>query len=234
MFARHLFLALAAASLLLAGCGGGSEQAASLSAEKFAAVKQHADAHAASVTPAQAAEQLLNAAESAYPGYFTGHKQTQSYGAFAFRFYPETNMYLGVAIVAGLGYTQNGIYVVGTGFGTLANPAYQGVVTNFLPGLVIDSGLGGNKTLTVTVTVQGFSSTIQVGSVPAPTTEVDFCSGLTSDTTFTSIGEQGGGSLTINSCSFNGTSGSISATLTYVIPGYPSQVIPYTIMYSYS
>ena len=231
MLARQFFMALAAASLI-AGCGGGSDESASLSPQKFAAA-QRADVHAASVTPAQAADQLLNAAESAYPGYFTGHKSTQTYGAFAFRFYPETNMYLGVAIVPGMGYTQNGIYVVGSGFGTLANPSYQGTVTQFLPGLVIiDTGLGGNKTLTVTVTVLGQSSQVQLLNVPEPTATADFCAGLANDTTFTQVFATYGGSYSISNCSFSGNTGSISAHVSITSPYQFSA--DFTITYAYT
>jgi hypothetical protein len=79
--------------------------------------------------------------------------------------------------------------------------------------------------------VSGISSTINVGSVPAPTTQSDFCSGIESDTTFTQIGASGGGTLTINSCSFSGNTGHLSATLT--VTGPVNVTIPYTVTYAY-
>lgn len=233
MIARHFFLALAAASLI-AGCGGGDETA-SLSPQKFAAA-QRADVHAAAtVTPAQAANQLLDYAQSVYPGLFPAGAVTQSFGPFAFRYYQSTNMYLGVAIVADPAYVQNGIYVVGQGFGTLANPAagYQGTLSTFLPNLVIDTGLNTGHTLTISGTAGGFAfQPVIIQNVPAPNTEVAFCTGLASDSTFSQITAAGGGTVTITHCSFNGLSGTISALVNIT---YGTTVIhtDFSITYTY-
>jgi hypothetical protein len=139
---RHLLLAIATPALITA-CGGGEPQALSpqfLSPQKFAAA-QHAQARASSVTPAEAAEQLLNAAETYYPDYFPGHKVTATYGPFAYRFYPENDVYVGVAVTAsGTVYVQNGVYVAGAGRGTIDAPGFRGTVNDFLPGLVIGPG----------------------------------------------------------------------------------------------
>jgi hypothetical protein len=233
-FARKLIGVLAiAATAVLAACGGGDE-VASLSPSKVAAAAQRADVHATStVTPAQAAEALLNAAELAYPNLFSSHQTTQTYGPFAFRQYAN-GYFLGVAILANAGYTQNGIYVVGQGFGTLANPAagYQGTVTQFLPQLVIDTGLGGNKTLTITVSVLGSSYQVQVLNIPEPTAQADFCSGLANDTTFTQVFAQYGGSYTIHNCTFSGNTGSIQANVTITSPYTYS--VDFTITYAYT
>ena len=91
----------------------------------------------------------------------------------------------------------------------------------------------GTSNLTVSVTVNGLASgTIAVGNVPKPANEAEFCGAIQYDATFTSIGASGGGTLTINSCSFSGNVGNISATLTIVTP--VSMTIPYTVTYTYN
>jgi len=91
----------------------------------------------------------------------------------------------------------------------------------------------GNSNLTVSVTVNGLASgTIAVGNVPKPANEAEFCGAIQNDTTFTSIGASGGGTLTINSCSFSGNVGNISATLAVTVP--VSLTIPYSVTYTYN
>lgn len=224
---KYLLAAILAASL--AACGGG-EAPQTLSSQKFAAAQS--PQALVTVTPVQAAEQLLNAAEGAYPGLFPVHQSTASYGPFAFRYYPQTDMYIGVSTITGTPYVQNGIYVVGTGFGTLANPAYQGLVTQYLSNLsIVDPLASGNKTLVITVNVLGTSSTINVGSVPAPTSQTEFCSELQNDTSFSQIFDGMAGTLTINSCSFSGSTGNVTATLSITSPYVFSTT--YTITYAY-
>src|SRR3569832_162687 len=110
--ARRFFALLAViASLVAAGCGGGSE-VAQLSADKLAAVKSPLRAGTA-VTPTDAAELLLNAAESAFPTLFPGHQPTQSYGPFKLRFYAATNTYIGVTVTADAAYQLYAVYTVG-------------------------------------------------------------------------------------------------------------------------
>jgi len=223
--ALKYMVALAIAGLV-AGCGGG--ETPTLSPQRIAKAAQ---SPMASVTPAAAAELLLDAAEAAYPALFVGHQTTQTFGEFTFRHYPQTGMYLGVVTAASAHYNLNGVYVVGGGFGTLANPGYQGQVTSFI-NVDIGGGTTTGHTLVVTVSVMGHSSTITVNNVPAPTTQGEFCSGLPADTTFTQIAEGAGGTMTIHSCSFTGTSGSISATLSVTYGGY-TQTVDYVITYAY-
>lgn len=223
------YLVSLAFTAVLAACGGGDDLA-SLSTERIAAAQPKRAV--TTVSASQAADMLMDAAEAAYPTLFPGHGVTQSWGPFAFRHYASTNMYLGVVVAQQAGYTMNGVYVVGNGFGTLAAPSYQGVVTNYLTNIVIDTGQSSGHTLVVTVSVMGVGSTITVNNVPAPTGQVDFCSGLASDTTFTQIAAQGGGTLTINSCSYSGNTGQIAATL--AITGPYSYTVPYTITYTYN
>jgi len=93
-------------------------------------------------------------------------------------------------------------------------------------------GTGGTSNLTVQVTISGItSSTIAVGNVPAPTSQSEFCGAIDNDATFTQIGTSGGGSLTINSCSFSGKVGKVDATLKITSPVVMS--VPYTITYTY-
>jgi len=226
MSALKYIVALAIAGLV-AGCGGG-EDAPTLSPARMAKAAQ---GPMAAVTSAAAAELLMDAAEAAYPTLFVGHQTTQTFGEFAFRHYPQTGMYLGVVISASAHYTLNGVYVVGGGFGTLANPGYQGQVTSFI-NVDLGGGTTTGHTLVVMVNVMGQSSTITVNNVPAPTTQADFCSGLAADTTFSQIAAGGGGTMTINSCSFNGTTGHIAATLSVSYAGF-TQTVSYTITYTY-
>src|SRR6185436_16720073 len=110
MNCRHL-IALAAAAALLTGCGGGAEPAtdtstpaAAMSSLRTALSANSGRKVALAVTPAQAADQLMNYGEQLLPQFFRGHKVTQSFGAFLFRYYPETDAYLGVVVNAGMGY----------------------------------------------------------------------------------------------------------------------------------
>jgi len=68
--------------------------------------------------------------------------------------------------------------------------------------------------------------------VPKPASNTEFCGAIQNDSTFSSIGASGGGTLTINSCSFSGNVGNISATLAIVTP--VSMTIPYTVTYTYN
>jgi len=94
-------------------------------------------------------------------------------------------------------------------------------------------GGGGAGTLTVNVTISGVAaSSINVGSVPMPSSQAEFCDSLSTDSTFSSIGESGGGTLTINSCSFSGNTGTVNATLSITSP--IAMTIPYVVTYVYN
>jgi hypothetical protein len=230
---RNVLFVLAA--VLMAGCGGGSEAPASLEPQALAAAHVPQQASAV-VTPADAAELLLNAAESAYSVYFPGHQTTQTFGPFRFRYYAATNTYIGVTVTADPAYQLYSVYTVGPAFhNDLGHPALQGSVTVLLGNsITIDTGLSTGHTLTVSVTAAGITSPpVTITNVPAPNTQLDFCTGLATDTTFTQIAAGAGGSMTINSCSFNGTTGNIAATLT-IVYGTFQQTFSYTITYTYS
>jgi hypothetical protein len=225
------YIAALALAGLVAGCGGGGDEPAALSPQKVAKA-QRAQVSTSSITSAAAADLLMDAAEIAYPAYFPGHKETMLFSPFAFRYYPETGMYIGVVTSASAQYPQlNGIYVVGPGFGTLANPSFQGLVTQYLPVVIGDGGDDGTtyRTLSITVTVYGQPYTVQVGSVPLPVAEVDFCTGLYSDPTVVQLLASYGASFVIDGCSFSGTTGSFSGTVT--VAGYGA--VPFSVTYAY-
>lgn len=95
------------------------------------------------------------------------------------------------------------------------------------------TGTAGNANLTLQVNVNGIlSSTITVGNVPKPASETDFCGAVQSDPNLTQIGTGAGGTLTINSCSYSGNTGTISATVSLTSPIAMS--IPYTVIYTYN
>ena len=74
---------------------------------------------------------------------------------------------------------------------------------------------GGTGGLTVDVVAGGVSlPAISVSGVAPPTGKDEFCNGITSDPTFTSIGVAGGGTLEVFMCDFSGNVGTVSATLT--------------------
>ena len=224
--ALKYILALAIAGLV-AGCGGGSETP-TLSPQRMKAA-QAPMVSTASVSASAAAELLLTAAEAAFPAFFPGPQTTQFFGPFAFRYYPQTNMYLGVVISADAHYTLHGVYVVGNGFGTLDNPGYQGLMTSFI-NVDIGGGTTTGHTLSVTVTVYGQSTTVNVGNVPAlPVTEVDFCTGLNTGMTINELLAAYGASFSITGCSFSGLTGSFSGTITV-----PGQSVPFSVTYTYS
>lgn len=129
---RKTLLAVAVTAAL-AACGGGTMEAATPAGAASALRAQAQALRNAAVTPEEAARQLMDAAESAYGAYFPSHQQTQSAGPFHFRYYPETQVYLGVVVTAGMGYEVGAIYVIGGPFGgSIESPVAQGFVTNYI------------------------------------------------------------------------------------------------------
>jgi len=134
---KHL-IALATA-VFLAGCGGGSDEAASnnntstpaAAAAQLRTALAAAPKVAAAVSPTEAAEQLMNFAEtSVYGFFFPGPRPaTNSLPPFRYRAY-SNGVYLGVVVTAGMGYTMNGVYVMGGPFGDA--PIYVGLLTDFI------------------------------------------------------------------------------------------------------
>ncbi|NVO06973.1 MAG: hypothetical protein HXX19_14080, partial [Rhodoferax sp.] len=89
----------------------------------------------------------------------------------------------------------------------------------------------GTGTLTIETTVVGTSTTIVVNGVTKPSTQTEFCSFAQNDSSTTAL-KANGGSLTINSCTFSGSVGNISATLAITSPVAFST--SYTIKYTYN
>ena len=113
--------------LLLASCGGGSEPPSAAGSAMLGALRAHAAA-APARSPQEAAEELMEFAERAHPEFFPGRRTTEFSAPFAYRFYPETGVYLGVAI-ENSAYALNGVYVMGGDFGP--EPVFVGLVSTF-------------------------------------------------------------------------------------------------------
>lgn len=95
-------------------------------------------------------------------------------------------------------------------------------------------GAGGNSNLVLSVTISGIAgANISINGVPKPSNQTEFCADMTSNSS-TSLNNALGaaGTFTINSCSFNGTVGNISATLAITSP--VSVTVPYTVVYTYN
>ena len=130
-----------AAAVVVAGCGGGAEDASEATQNDDAGATTQATINTLrtrlaaegvrsdAVAPQTAAEQLLDFAESRFPMYFPGHATTQTLGPFRFRAYPG-GTYLGVATSAEGGYVANGVYAMGGPFGS--QPTYVGLLTDFI------------------------------------------------------------------------------------------------------
>jgi hypothetical protein len=90
---------------------------------------------------------------------------------------------------------------------------------------------GGGTSATINVTAGGVSlPAISVSGLPTPTSQSDFCDDITADPTFSGLGT-GGATLTVNSCSYSGKTGTVNATLS---GGSLPMSIPYVIAYTYN
>jgi trimeric autotransporter adhesin len=127
---RQVVLSLLCAVALF-GCGGGNQVGVSAALAAAATLRVlSADLLAGSVTPEQAADQLMNFAEANFPVFFPAHKATLTSDPFVYRYYPETGTYLGVVIGSGSQYQLGGVYVLGGSFGAV--PSYVGPLTSFI------------------------------------------------------------------------------------------------------
>lgn len=98
------------------------------------------------------------------------------------------------------------------------------------------SGGGGsnNHYLTLEVTVSGITgANVQIDGVSAPANQTAFCSDMTDTNSSTSLNNALGavGTFTINSCSFNGSVGTVTATLAITSP--VALNVPYSVVYTY-
>ncbi len=110
------------------------------------------------------------------------------------------------------------------------NVSGTGLLGQFTPSAGSGGGTGnGGGSLMVDVAIGGTpSASFTIDNVPAPASESEFCSSIQNDSTFQSIGTQGGGTLTVSSCSFSNQVGIVDATL--VISG---MTINYRVTYRY-
>ncbi|MDP2794986.1 MAG: hypothetical protein Q8O25_13065 [Sulfurisoma sp.] len=112
---------------------------------------------------------------------------------------------------------------------SLVNPALSLVSVG---GITVNPPASGNYALDITVSALGIPvPAIRINNVSKPGTESDFCSASNYEEFQQSL-QSVSGSWSITSCSFNGTGGQISATLTVTDP-FPITV-PYTVAYTYS
>lgn len=95
--------------------------------------------------------------------------------------------------------------------------------------LVVDAGTAGKYTLDVVVTVMGAATpVVTVTNVPKPATQEAFCNAPEMREQITQSTQGLTGSWTLNSCSFNGTTGTIAMTLVT-----PFMTLPYSAQYTY-
>jgi hypothetical protein len=244
MLRIKLALAATATAFLLAACGGGSDEPVAVTHESIAsalkAAPQEAAAQAAASTAETRAEQIFQLAESRLASVFPAGPTTTSLPPFVYRRYSNGTV-LAVVLQDGTAFTLDGIYALGGTLGTtprliakvsdLLGPAPSTSTTT-----TTTTGTTGTttKTLQITVSAMGVTQTVTVGSVPVPTTtQTSFCTSLPNDSTFKSLIAQYGanGSLTINSCSFDGSTAQIAATLSITSPS--AVTVPFTVTYRF-
>lgn len=95
-------------------------------------------------------------------------------------------------------------------------------------------GAGAAGSLTLGITVSGVAAAnVVINGITKPTTQAEFCADMTSNSS-TSLSNALGaaGTFTINSCTFDGSVGNVSATLAIVTP--IAMNIPYTVVYTYN
>jgi hypothetical protein len=146
LIANKYKLAAVAAAALVAGCGGGDAPGfdAAPQAARAASAQSAVLLPGTSVTPDEAARQLMDFAEATFPTIFSGHATTGSLPPFAYRVYPG-GIYLGVVVADGTPYVYGHVYVVGILGGTLAAPRDVGALTSFITPVVSGGGGAGNS-----------------------------------------------------------------------------------------
>ena len=143
---------------------------------------------------------------------------------------------------AGLDYTgllsaaASGGFTLPGGFRTALADAYASVKngTGNDGGPTVPSS-GGNYTLKLEVKASGVAGpAITLTNMPKPATQAEFCGFVNDPSSNMSLNQAvngASGKLTINSCSFNGTVGQVSATLAITSP--ISMTVPYSVTYTY-
>lgn len=87
-------------------------------------------AAAPAVSLHEAARQLLDHGEAAFPTFFPGHARSQLSAPFVYRHYPPTGTYLGVVVQDEPGYRLGDVFVMGGPFG--AQPVAVGPLAAFI------------------------------------------------------------------------------------------------------
>ncbi|MBE0547342.1 MAG: hypothetical protein IH627_06770 [Rubrivivax sp.] len=147
-------LLVSVACVALGSCGGGAPADVAPQAATRLAVAPSPRPYGVVSAPA-AVEQLLDFGESTYGMFFTGHKPTQSFERYLYRHYPETGVYLGVAVsvIPGDGLVESGVYVMGGEFGTV--PKYVGLLADYVtPARPMNSVLPAAPTLSAVYVAQ--------------------------------------------------------------------------------
>lgn len=108
-------------------------------------------ARAQSVDVTDSAIQLLDFGESRFPEYFPRRRSNLSFAPFLYRYYPESGVYLGVAVAPDPAYIQLGVYVLGGLFGD--TPMYVGLLSDYITPVVSSGAVQ-------TRTIAGFSNSI--------------------------------------------------------------------------
>lgn len=130
---QRLLLALLCIAAL-SSCGGGRDVETAAPQNAVVALR----ARALAVTPAgprtpapeEAALQLMDFGETAFPQFFPSRQPTQTLAPFVYRHYPQTGAYLGVVVMPGVSYEMLGVYVMGGPFGDA--PQYVGPLAQFV------------------------------------------------------------------------------------------------------
>lgn len=129
-----------------------------LSAYTFALIVH---THFAFATIASDSEKLFNWAEKNYSQFFSSHQATQSIEPWLFRFYPESNVYVGV------NKSNNNVYVLGGPWGD--NPTLVDTLANLINQVNNSGSNGGIAACDTTDTISGVSYS-QSGNVVTVTT----------------------------------------------------------------
>jgi hypothetical protein len=130
MSTRSKHLAAFAVAAMVAACGGGDGTQGTSTPEAVISALRAQALTLATVAPAEAARQLMDFGEAHFPQYFPSHQATLSEPPFAYRYYPQTGVYLGVVLTPGSMWAMDGVYVMGGPFG--AGPQFQGLLTDFI------------------------------------------------------------------------------------------------------
>ena len=167
------------AAATLAACGGGNTVEVGVDMAVTAPPPASAPREAAlavstggTVSPEEAARQLMDFGQAQFPAFFPGQAPTTSLAPFVYRYFAPTGTYLGVVVQAGTSYPLGGVYVMGGSFGDA--PAYVGQLTDFITPLVpafeltpasdkVQVTQGSSSTLSLNVTrLRGFEGAVQL------------------------------------------------------------------------